>query len=80
MRIVLFTRNGGKLPSIPIRDGLEFLHVPFESSDLNNLMLIAKYKILNYPTSLVLDSKGKVLLKVRGALPTSYVDSILQPN
>ena len=77
MRIIVFTRNGNKPPKCPERPGLEFQHIHFESSKLDDLMIIAKYRIVDFPTSLIINNKGKVLLKVKGAIPGSYVDNLL---
>jgi len=76
MEIITFTRDKENL-SCPVRDGLIFRHVVFNSSKLEDLMLVAKYKIVSYPTSIILDSKGHLLLKVRGTIPDTYIDKFI---
>lgn len=76
MKVITFTRSNRKIPSISLRPGLEFQHVTFESSNLDDLLLIAAHKIVDFPTSLVVDGRGKVLLKVRGAIPRYYLNSL----
>jgi hypothetical protein len=65
----VFTREGQKVPSVPDRPGLQWQHVVFESNRLEDLLLIAKYRIVNFPMSLVIDNTGKVLLKIKGSIP-----------
>ena len=76
MKIVVFTNNKRKV-KFPIRSGLECQFINFNSTDLNDLMLIAKYRIVNFPTSLIIDSNEKILLKVKGSIPGSYVDNLM---
>jgi len=75
--ILTFTKNSSKIPALPQRPGLEFKHVEFESNDLDDLLLIAKYRIINFPTSLIIDDRGKVLLKVKGSISSKYIDSFI---
>ena len=75
MRIIVFTRNGVK-PKFPKREGLECKHIRFDSNKLDDLMAIARFKIVNFPTSIIIDKKGKILLKVRGSIPNNYVDKL----
>jgi len=76
MTILTFTKNGSKAPAFPNRQGLSFRHIKFETNILEDLLLIAKYRIINFPTSLIIDNAGNVLLKVKGAISNKYVDSI----
>lgn len=76
MKILVFTKKGQETPSFPQRPGLEVQHVCFNSSKLDDLMLVAKYRILNYPSTLVIDSRGKVLIKMRGSVPDNYLDTL----
>jgi hypothetical protein len=78
MKILLFTANGDSPPAFPRRPGLEFEHIRFETNNLEDLLLIAKYRVINYPTSLIIDDRGKVLLKVKGSIPGNYVDNFLR--
>ncbi|MGW8180775.1 MAG: hypothetical protein ACWGQW_18745 [bacterium] len=78
MIIYVFTKNGEKLPTLPQRDGLDFKHIRFDSTDLEDLLTIARYRIISYPTSIIVDDKGNVLLKVKGSIPSSYIDNIVQ--
>ena len=80
MQILVFTKGGGKVPNIPTRSGLRSQHIQFETTLLDELLLIAKYRIINFPTSLIIDNKGKVLLKVRGSIPSSYVQNFAPNN
>jgi len=78
MQILVFTKNGCLTPTIPQRDGLEIKHVHFESTLLDDLLLIAKYRIINFPMSLIVDGRGNVLLRVKGAIPGRYFDSLTE--
>jgi hypothetical protein len=62
---------------LPDRQGLEFKHIRFDSTDLEDLMLVAKYRIIDYPTSIIVDGNDKMLLKVKGSIPGSYVDNLM---
>ena len=77
MEILIFTRNGDRMPRLPSRPGLDIRHIQFESNSMENLLLVAKYRIINFPTSLIIDNRGKILLKVKGSIPDSYVDNII---
>ena len=77
MRVLLFTRNGTKVPKLPERSGLEFKHIKFESNNLDDLLEISRFRILNFPTSLVIDEKNRVLLKVKGSIPGKYIDKLI---
>ena len=73
MRVLVFTRNGSRVPELP---GIETQHIRFESSKLDDLLVVAKYRIVNFPTSLLIDDRGKVLLKVKGNIPKYYLNSL----
>ncbi len=75
-KIIVFTRNGEKIPKIPERPGLAFQHIRFDSVKLDDLMLIARYRIVNFPTSIIINGNGKILLRVKGSIPGSYVDNV----
>lgn len=77
MIIYTFTKNGEKLPDLPKRNGLDFKHIRFDSTDLDDLLTIARYRIINYPTSIIVDDKGNVLLKVKGSIPSGYIDRVV---
>lgn len=77
MRIIVFSKNGRKIPKLPNRPGLETKHISFNTSNLEELLLIARYRIINFPTSLIISDTGKVLLKVKGSIPNSYVNSFV---
>jgi hypothetical protein len=64
MRLVFFTRNGTKPPQAP--PGIEFQHIQFESNKLADLLDIAQYRVINFPTSILLNDKDKVVLRTRG--------------
>jgi thioredoxin-related protein len=78
--IYVFTKNGEKVPPLPSRPGLQFKHIKFDSTALEDLMLVAKYRVINFPTSIIVDGRGQVLMKVKGTIPDSYVDSLLESN
>lgn len=78
MKVIVFTRNGEKIPQFPDREGLELLHVQFSSSKLDDLLLIAKYRVISFPMSIIVDGRGKVLMKIKGTIPESYVDDLLK--
>lgn len=76
-KILVFTKNSGKVPTCPKRPGLEFEHIQFETNDIDHLLIIARYRIINFPTSLIIDNQGKVLLKVKGSIPAAYMNKVL---
>ncbi|MCK5605451.1 hypothetical protein KAR91_26400 [Candidatus Pacearchaeota archaeon] len=78
MQIIVFTNNGRKIPKFPNRPGLETKHVSFDTTALEELLLIARYRVINFPTSIIIDNRGKVLLKVKGSIPNSYVDKFVE--
>ena len=80
MKILAFTRDGQKIPNIPLRPGLQFQHIVFESNKLEDLLLVAKYRVVNFPTSLVIDDSGKVLLKVKGSIPEYCLSGVINTN
>jgi hypothetical protein len=80
MKILTFTRDGQKTPNVPLRDGLQLQHVVFESNKLEDLLLIAKYRVVNFPTSLVIDDTGRVLLKVKGSIPEYCLSGVMNTN
>jgi thioredoxin-related protein len=78
MKIILFTRVNGEVPRLPNRPGLEFKHIHFESSNLDDLMLIAQHRVIDYPTSIIVDNNGRTILRLKGSIPSDYVDTILE--
>lgn len=76
MELLIFTRNGKKIPKLPQRPGIKFQHIQFESQKLDDLLKVAKYRIFEFPTSLILDNRGRILLRVRGSITNKYIDSI----
>jgi hypothetical protein len=81
MKILIFNRNGYRpVVSVPTKPNLNIEYVSFESNVLDDLMLVAKYKILNFPTSLIIDNNGKVLLKVKGMLSENYISCLSGEN
>lgn len=78
MKIIVFTKNNLNTPEFPNRVGLQCQHVSFNSTKLDDLLLIAKYRIVQYPMSLIVDVNGTVLMKIKGTIPDSYVDSLLE--
>jgi hypothetical protein len=77
IQILLFTKNGSKIPNFPKRPNLKFKHIRFETNNLDDLLTIAKFRIINFPTSLIINGRGKILLRIRGAIPSIYVDKFL---
>jgi len=75
MRIIVFTRNGTN-PKFPNRPGLDCKHIRFDTNNLDELLTLAKFRIVNFPTSLILDKRGKILLKVKGSIPNTYIDRL----
>jgi len=64
MRLLMFTRNGTKVPKTP--PDIEFQHIKFESNKLADLLDIAQYRVINFPTAILLNDKRKVMLRTRG--------------
>ena len=75
MQLLFFTRHADNQQPF-VREGLSIKHVTFDSNDLEDLLLVAKFRIVNFPTSLIIDNKGKVLLKMYGRVPVSYVNDL----
>lgn len=78
MKILVFTKNDISPPSFPDRPNLECRHVRFESTNLDDLLLIAKYRIIQFPMSIIIDGRGRVLMKIKGTIPESYIDNIME--
>ena len=76
MEILVFTRKESNIKFKKVREGLTIRQIPFSSRKLDDLLIIAKHRILNFPTSLVIDGNGKVLLKMHGTVPMSYVNTL----
>jgi len=76
MQILIFTKKFMQIQDLKLRNGLSIKYVAFESTNIDDLLLIARYRILNFTTSLVIDDRGKVLLKMRGTVPTSYINKL----
>ena len=76
MKIITFIREGQKVPAMPVRPGLETRIVNFDCEKLDELLLIAKFKILTFPTSIIIDDRNRVLLRVRGGVLNIYVDRL----
>ena len=74
MSILIFIRNGAKVPKITIRDNFDIRFISFDSNILEDLLCIARYKVVNFPTSLIINDGGKVLLKMRGFVPRIYIN------
>ena len=79
MKILVFTKKYKDEVDFPqdVREGLNVEHISFDSTKLDDLLKIAQYRVINYPTSIILNNKGKVLLKIRGSIPDGYVNNIL---
>jgi hypothetical protein len=75
MQVLVFT-NGHKRPTIPLREGLTIRYISFDTSSLDDLLMIARFRIVTYPTSLIIDNRGKVLLKMHGSVPASYINNL----
>jgi len=73
MRVVVFTKDENREINFPTRPGLEFKHIRFETNDLDELLLIASFRVVNFPTSIIIDNKGKLLLKIRGTISEEYL-------
>lgn len=76
MKILIFNRNGCKVTPLK-RDDLDIKYISFESTILDDLMLVAKYKIFDFPTSLIIDNHGRILLKIKGTLSEDYINNFL---
>lgn len=77
MQILLFTKNSQIPPKFPNRPGLQVRYIKFESTELDDLLLIAKHKILNFPMSVIVDDNGKAIIKMYDSIPDDYVDAVL---
>ena len=80
MRILLFTKSSTDKIRLPkkVKERLNVEHISFDTTDLDKLLKVAKYRIINFPTSLVIDDNDKILLKIRGSIPGEYADNLLR--
>jgi len=76
MRLLMFTRNGTKKLNTP--PGLDFHHIPFESNRLSDLLDIARHRVINFPTSILLNDRGKIVLRVRGMPSNTMLQHAMQ--
>ncbi len=74
MRLLIFINS--KLRSPP-KFEIDYQYVDFNSTKLDDLMLIAKYRILDFPTTLVIDLNGKILLRMRGVVSNKQISDLL---
>ena len=77
IKLYVFSRERYAIPPLPNKEGMEVKHVQFESTKLEDLLLVAKYRIINFPTSVLVDGRDQVLLRMKGILPDRYVDNAI---
>jgi hypothetical protein len=78
IKLYVFTKGRQDLPRIPNKEGMEVKHIQFESTRLDDLLLIAKFRIINYPMSVLVDGQDHVLLRMKGALNDRLLDNVAQ--
>ena len=78
IQILSFIRDRyGDWPVSPRKDvGIKV--VIFEASNLEDLLLIAKYKIVDFPVSIVIDGNDNVLLRIRGLVSSDVLDNLVK--
>lgn len=77
MQLIIFTRGNKKLPSYLSKyKKLNFKHIRFDSTNLDDLLIIAQYRIISYPTSIIVNNKGSILLKKKGFISLTYLNEI----
>lgn len=76
MQLIIFTKDDEELPDLSQYKDLRFRHIRFNSTDLDDLLLIAQYRIISYPTSIIVNNKGSILLKKKGFISSTYLDEI----
>lgn len=76
MQLIIFTKDDEELPDLSQYKDLRFRHIRFSSTDLDDLLLIAQYRIISYPTSIIINDKGSILLKKKGFISLTYLDEI----
>ena len=77
MRYILFNKHVFDDYLLPDINGIICQRVCFNSNNLNDLLLVAKYKIVNFPSSIIIDKKDKLILKMRGNIPIEYLNELL---
>jgi len=56
---------------------VETQFLSFESTRHEDLLVIAKNRIIDVPCSLLLSNTGKILLRVNGIVPKTYVNRMV---
>ena len=75
MKILAFHKNGFDFEEKPSEiAGIPVTYVNFDSTELEELKLVAKYRIVQYPTSILL-RKTKVLFRISGMIPLDYIEN-----
>lgn len=78
MKLIIFTKDGTDVPSIPDDiNNIKIQYVIFNSTNQDQLLLIAKYRIIDYPTSIIINERDEILMKVNGPIPDGYITSLL---
>ena len=76
MRYILFNRNMSDDYILPDIKGISCQRICFNSNNLDDLLLVARYGIVNYPSSIIINEKDKLVLKMSGPIPIEYLNEL----
>ena len=75
MKILAFYKYGFDFIERPFEIvGIPITYINFDSTELEDLKLVAKYRIVQYPTSILI-RKTKVLFRISGMIPSDYIEN-----
>lgn len=79
MKLLVFTQKYADKIIIPqnIQNKFDVKYIPFDSNNIDNLLDIALFRVINFPTFIIIDDKGKLLLRIRGSISEEYLERYL---
>ena len=77
IKVIIFTKDSKTIPFLPTKDGVEFRHISFNSSKLEDLMVVARHRVLQYPTTIVFDSSGRVILRLSSIVSEPFLEDMI---
>lgn len=79
MKLLIFTKKHiDKIDALAyIEDKCGVEYIPFNTNNLDQLLKIARFRIINFPTSIIIDNRGKVLFRINSIIPNYYITKYL---
>ena len=77
MKLIICLRGKPKNPD-KYKYNVETVFLDFESTKHEDLLIIAKNRIISAPCSLLFSDAGKILLRVNGIAPKTYINKVLE--